>query len=484
MSPSEIEAGSTRPGATERSIKSAVTVDGECCAWPDYPPAVKGGGFVFLSGVRGGRPEFSPTTYAELPSELAARAQNFTLMDSLEGEVAADAWAAHENMARILAAAGTQEDQVLRQRMWQRDKRFFPVYERVRKYCQPNAAPSSGLGVASVGGQFGRWIGIEGVAVDLEDPNRLGDRMTLVPPDDARHPSAAIYSQVVASGPLVFLSGHIPIKTSEPGRPVVASFDDVPVDGRFLATGRSHADWRDGPITAQTWFVYDVIRHTLESHGMTMADIVHVKVYVSDLRDVAMFHRVHAHVFGDTAPALSVVGFNEVGHKGSLIEIEPTVLLPGRAKRSDINWTCPAPHAGPAAVRAGPLVLMAGMVGIDSNGYPARDAESVDPQVRDYVRSLEQDASAPCVPAQIWWAWRRLEETCAAAGIGLDAVVKTVIYLRQESDLEVYEAIRAMFLTERLPAFDCVLVHGPGPTREIAVQIDATALANPEISGE
>ena len=127
---------------------------------------------------------------------------------------------------------------------------------------------------------------------------------------------------------------------------------------------------------------------------------------------------------------------------------------------------------------------MAGMVGIDSNGYAAEDAGSVDPEVRDFVRSLEQDASAPCVPAQIWWAWRRLEETCAAAGIGLDAIVKTVIYLRQESDLKVYEAIRAMFLTERLPAFDCVLVQGPGPTREIAVQIDATALASPAISGK
>ena len=122
----------------------------ECLtAWPDYPAAVRGGGFVFVSGVRGGRPGFAPSTSEELPAGFSERGQGYTLVDSIEGAVAADSWTAHDNLERVLEAAGTSSDQLLRQRMWQRDKRFFAVYERVRKQWQPEAAPSSGLGAAS-----------------------------------------------------------------------------------------------------------------------------------------------------------------------------------------------------------------------------------------------------------------------------------------------------------------------------------------------
>lgn len=459
-------------------LKAKVSTDEQLSAWPDYPAAVRGGGFVFVSGVRGGRPGYAPSSYADLPASDANRAQGHTLVDALEGKVAADAWGAHDNLTHLLAAAGTRDDQILRQRMWQRDKRFFPVYERVRKHWQPDAAPSSGLGVSSVGGRFGRWIGIESIAVDIEDENCLGPRTTLTPRNDPHHPSASIYSQAVGSGPLVFMAGHIPIRTSEAGNPVVASFDDVPEEGRFLATGRSHPDSRDGPIAAQTWYVYNEIRSSLERHGLTLADIVHVRVYLSDLRDFATFHRVHEHMFGNQAPALCVVGFDEVGHKGCRIEIEPTALRPGILPRDHVDWTFSSPHSGPAGIRVGPLLFVAGMSGLGPDGHPVMDASSIDADDRPFIRSLEDKSSVPHLPAQVWWAWRRLQETCASAGCGLEALAKTVVYLREESDLNVYEAVRSMFLQSNLPAFDCVLVPGPGPVSDLAVQIDAAAIVN------
>jgi len=461
-----------------RSPKSEVVVKERVTAWPEYPAAVRGGGFVFVSGVRGGRPGFAPASYAELPEGFNERAQGYTLVDSIEGAVAADSWTAHDNLERVLKAAGTSSDQLLRQRMWQRDKRFFPIYERVRKQWQPEAAPSSGLGVSAVGGPFGRWIGIEGVAIDKADPGRLGDRAMLTPPNDAKNPSASIYSQAVATGPLVFMAGHIPIRTAEPGKPVVASFDDVPEEGRFLATGRSHPDSRDGPIAAQTWFVYNEIRRALTSNGLSLADIVHARVYLADIRDFATFHRVHEHLFGKDGPALSVIGFAEVGHKGCRIEIEPTALRQGDGVRKAIVWGGPAPMSGPEAVVAGPLVLMAGVLGLDDNGLPAADVSGVDARMRPLIASLQDRASVPSLPVQAWWAWRRIERLCAEAGVGLSALAKTVVYLRKESDLAVYEAVRSLFLRENLPAFDCVLVPNPGPTPDIAVQIDATAFAD------
>ncbi len=453
-----------------------VKMDAPASAWPHYPVAVRGGGFVFVSGVRGGRLGHAPARYSDLPKALAEQAQNYTLIDSLEGSVAADAWAAHDNLSRILEAAGTRDDQILHQRMWQRDKRFFPVYERVRKYRQPAAAPSSGLGASAVGSQFGRWIGIESIAVDVEDPDNLGERVILTRPDDKRLPSASIYSQAVSSGPFVFMAGHIAVKTAEPGMPSVVSFDDILEEGRFLATGRSHPDSRDGPIAAQSWFIYNEIAQTLKNHGMTMSDIVHVRVYLSDLRDLATFHRVHEHFFGEQAPALCVVGFDEVGHKGCRIEIEPTALIPGKLVRRDVGWVCDPPHAGPAGVCAGPLMFVAGMSGLGPDGHPAMDASSVDTHAQGFIRALEDKASAPWVPAQIWCAWHRLQQTCASAGCGLEALAKTVVYLRDERDLEIYEVVRSMFIDADLPAFDCVIVPGPGPISQLAVQIDATLI--------
>ena len=96
------------------------------------------------------------------------------------------------------------------------------------------------------------------------------------------------------SGPFLFTAGHIAIKTNEPSKPLVNSFDDIPPEGRFLATGRSHPDSRDGPIAAQTWYVMRELQRTLEDKGFNLRDVVLSTVYLADLRDFATFHRVQS----------------------------------------------------------------------------------------------------------------------------------------------------------------------------------------------
>ena len=215
---------------------------------------------------------------------------------------------------------------------------------------------------------------------------------------------------------------------------------------------------------------------------MSMSDIVHVRVYLADLRDFVTFHRVHGHFFEEgAAPALCVVNFAEVGHKGCRIEIEPTALLPGSLPRSDVDWSGPAPFSGPAAVRAGPLLFLAGIPGLGPDGRIAMDSGAIaaDANSRELVRSLESSSSAPWVPAQIWWAWRRILDICDAAGLGPESVAKAVVYLRDDADVATYEAIRQLFVPDAQHAFDCTIVPGPGPVEAAAVQIDAVALTDP-----
>jgi 2-iminobutanoate/2-iminopropanoate deaminase len=439
-----------------------------------YPVAVKHAGVAFLSGVRPGTRGKRPHGFDDIPENCRTRRQGFGLADRVEGEVSADSWAAHAALDAVLAAAGTRDDQILRQHIWQRDKRFFPCYERVRATFQPKPSPSSGLGVAEVVGGARDWIGIDAIAVvPGEHPDRP-ERTVTSDVYDPRLPSASHYSQAVTSGDLLFTAGHIPIKTAEPGKPLVQGFDDVPEQGRFLATGRSHPDSRDGPIAAQTWFVYEELRKLLAANGLGMDDVILSTVYLADLRDFAVFHRVHQHFFPKHSAALSVAGLDEVGHRGCRIEIELTAAKAAASKRRLVDWAIPAPVAAPAAVGIGAFLFYSGIVGLDAKGKPITGSADIGPTGRGLVRRLEDREVRRGFAAQTWACFERLADTAKAAGSRLEDLLKITVYLRRAEDLAIFEAVRREFIADTdLPALECIAVQGPGPIAEAEIQIEA-----------
>lgn len=453
--------------------RESVICDGVESAFPPYPVAVKSEGLVFLSGIRAG--SASPRTFAELPEAGRPKQQGFSLADYDEGLVTADSWATHDNLERVLNAAGSSGDQILRQHVWQSDKRFFPCYESVRKHWQPSPSPSSGLGVKSLSGGSTGWIGIDGIAVCTESASIFTARSVVAAVDYQALPSASHYSQAVKSGPFLFTAGHIAIKTNEPGKPLVNSFDDIPPEGRFLATGRSHPDSRDGPIAAQTWYVIKELQKTLEDKGFSLRDVVNVTVYLADLRDFATFHRVHQHFFPDNPPALCVSGFDEVGHRGCRIEIELTALQSdSKLVRKPIAWEGTAPFHAPAVMCAGPLLFYSGIAGMGQNNELARSAADLPASAKASIGAIESSERVPGLSAQCWSALDTLRSNALLAGSSLEDIVKMTVYLAHEDDLQTYEAVRKLFLSDdRLPAFECVVVHGPGPLKTSHVQIEA-----------
>ncbi|MCU0818259.1 MAG: Rid family hydrolase [Beijerinckiaceae bacterium] len=444
-----------------------------------YPVAVKHDGLVFLSGVRPGTTKARKFGFDDLPASCQTRKQGFGLPDRVEGEVSADSWSVHTALDAVLAAAGTRDNQILRQHVWQRDKRFFPCYERVRAVFQPKPSPSSGLGVAEVVGGARDWIGIDAIAVVPGENPARPERQVTSEVYDPRLPSASHYSQSVTSGDLLFTAGHIPIKTTEPGKPLVQGFDDVPEEGRFLATGRSHPDSRDGPIAAQTWFVYAELRKLLATSGMTMDDVVLSTVYLADPRDFPVFHRMHQHFFPNQTAALAVTGFDEVGHRGCRIEIELTAAKDAASRRELVSWgSGTPPFAAPAAVRIGSLIFYSGMVGLNPEGSLVTGAADVPPEGRALVARLEEIESRPGFAAQTWASFARLSEAAKRAGSDLKDLLKMTVYLRSASDLPVFEAVRRHFIADAdLPAFECVAILGPGPVREAEIQIEAIGAA-------
>lgn len=437
-----------------------------------YPDAVVAGGLVFTSGARS---TLAGDGFDALPAEGQAKRQGYGLVDAYEGRVSASAWGAHQRLEDILAKAGSDNSQILRQHVWQKDKRFFPCYEQARREWQPVPSPSSGLGVRAISGEGDQWIGLDAIAVAPGADPLFAAREVVAAVDLSRLPSASHYSQAVRSGPLVFTAGHIPIKTSEPGKPVVQGFDDVPPEGRSLATGRSHPDSRDGPIATQTWYVYHQLRELLESAGLGFADVVLSTVYLADVRDFAVFHRVHREAFGAHEPALAVSGFDEVGHRGCRIEIELTVLDPafGLTMRR-VAWTGDAPFAAPAGMAVGPFIFFSGMVGHDDRGRLVRSHGDLPAEARWSIAALERLERRPGLAAQTYAAFQRLAEAARAAGGSLDDLVKIAVYLGDEADIAVFEAVRTRFLTgETLPAAEFVVIHAPGPLPNALVQIEA-----------
>jgi enamine deaminase RidA (YjgF/YER057c/UK114 family) len=275
----------------------------------------------------------------------------------------------------------------------------------------------------------------------------------------------------------VFTAGHIPIKTAEPGKPLVQSFDDVPPEGRFLATGRSHPDSRDGPIAAQTWFVYEELRKLLAANSLGLEDVVLSTVYLADLRDFSVFHRVHRHMFPGDGPALAVSGFDEVGHRGCRIEIELTAARGGASSRRVVAWPVPSPFAAPAAVGIDAFVFYSGVVGQAADGRLVRSAGDLSGHARTVVERLERVEARRGFAAQTWASFERLRDVAGSAGSDLSQLLKLTLYLRDPRDLQTFEAVRRAFIADAdLPALECVAVHGPGPVVEAEVQIEAIGM--------
>jgi enamine deaminase RidA (YjgF/YER057c/UK114 family) len=458
--------------------RRVVHVDGILPITRDYPVAVVSHGLVFVGGLRGGRVDSVPSFW-DLPADFRRNGfSGLPLPDQLEGDFAADAWATHENLDRVLRAAGSDPLQVLRLHIWLRDKRLFPVYERIRMAWQKVPAPSSCLGVADVIGRFGRSSGIEAFAVLPGENPLFPERVTVAAFDNPERPAAAFYSQAVRCGPLVSLAGYIPIATNKAGNPLISGYDDVAEEGRFLATGRSHADSRQGPIAAQSFFVYQAIRDTLAAQGLQMSSIKHVAVMLQDIRDFGTFHRVHKRFFPDEGPALVVAGFNEVGHKGTLIEIEPLAVVESAEFRTNpVPWPIQPPMAGPAAVIAGPFCFLAGMLGVDANGVLVRAPNDLDDEIaRRVATDLARFESSPGFAAQCWAAWSLISKVCRQAGISPAQLIKLTVYLRSGLDLWIFEEIRAAFVaTGELPAAEFIAVKAPGPVPDAHVQIEAVA---------
>ena len=110
------------------------------------------------------------------------------------------------------------------------------------------------------------------------------------------------YSQAIASSGLVFLSGQIPLDPAT-NRRVEGSFEE------------------------QLSQVFSNFRSVVEAAGGTLADVVKITIYLTDLANYPAVNEVMARYFEKPFPARAVVGVASLP-LDSAVEVEG-VMIPG-----------------------------------------------------------------------------------------------------------------------------------------------------------
>ncbi len=82
-----------------------------------------------------------------------------------------------------------------------------------------------------------------------------------------------------------------------------------------------------GDFKAQARACLACLKAQIEAGGATMADIVKVNTYVTDIRHRADYAAVREEFFGKKLPASTMVGVTSLAHPDFMIEIEAIAVL-------------------------------------------------------------------------------------------------------------------------------------------------------------
>ncbi len=109
------------------------------------------------------------------------------------------------------------------------------------------------------------------------------------------------YSQAIRTGDTVYLSGQIPLQP----------------DTMMLVTG---------DITNQIRQVFDNLQAVAQAAGGTLADIVKLNIYLTDLDHFAAVNQIMAEYIAEPYPARAAVGVAALP-KGAQVEMDAVIVL-------------------------------------------------------------------------------------------------------------------------------------------------------------
>src|SRR5262249_34989828 len=156
-----------------------------------------------------------------------------------------------------LREIGSSIDNTLFTMLYLTDMRDYPEFTRSRRaYFAPNVPPASTSAMIGALPHPHAVFGFDAY-VFIPDPSRPSHRMVaLNESEHVKHLQLSDYGLASKVGHLLFLAGVV---ASQPERGLfVHSLRDLGVAAERLSTGSLFGDDLEGPMLAQTQFIYDV----------------------------------------------------------------------------------------------------------------------------------------------------------------------------------------------------------------------------------
>ena len=82
-----------------------------------------------------------------------------------------------------------------------------------------------------------------------------------------------------------------------------------------------------GDAAAQSERIFEIIRGILAAHGATLADVMHIRTFMTDLADLPAYGAVRRRLFPADPPASTTVEVNRLFLAGAVLEVEVTAAV-------------------------------------------------------------------------------------------------------------------------------------------------------------
>jgi aminoacrylate peracid reductase len=270
-----------------------------------YSPAVKAGGFIYVSGT--------------LAQDDAGAMVGV-------GDVAAQTRRILERTARLLQASGSSLDQVLSVTVYLKSAGDFQAMNDAYKTFWPKDPPTRTTVIA-----------------DLVLPEALVEMSVVAAPSGAErtvvHPASWIkspnpYSYAIRSGDTLFMSGIV------------------------SRNGRDNSV-ANGDVVAQTKNVLDNAGEILAAAGMSYANVVSARIFMPDVAGFQQMNETYRKYFPEAPPARATV---KAGLAGPQYQVEITMVASSARKEVINDGRAASPNLS-TAIRAGNRVYLSGMLG-------------------------------------------------------------------------------------------------------------------------
>jgi reactive intermediate/imine deaminase len=381
-------------------------------------PAMASGKQVFRAGPDFGLPFSTAVRSGDLVYASGVLATDAT-GQLVTGDFAAQARRTLDNLRASFEAAGTKLENAAAITVYLTRASDFQAMNEVYRTYWPKDPPTRTTVVTGLVAP-GALIEVAGVAV------REGAQRLVVHPK-GWPPSLNPYSYGIRSGDTLFLSGLV---------------------SRNLRDNTAVS----GDVTVQTRTVLDNAGAILEAAGMSFADVVSSRVYITDTADFQAMNEAYRKYFPTDPPARATV---KAALTNTDYRVEITLVAVKAAGRrvfttpkADGSAGQPNPNLS-SAVRVGDRLYLAGMLG---------NTESTRGDARAQARET----------------FARIGRTLTAAGYGWGDVVDGVVYLTDAKDFPALnEAYREVF-TRDFPTRATVLTGLVAPDGVVEIMFVAS----------